>query len=258
MYPLLATFRYVLITAIRDRMVAAILIGQAAVMGAAAFLASSALSEGQAMGLSLAGEGLRGVMVLGLITFISFHVRRMDETREIEAILARPISRAAFVLAYYSAYAGIGLLLTLAAPVLLVAILHAGGAGLLEWQASLMLEGLIVVAIALFCALSLGSATASVLAAVGLYLLSRMGAFFRAIAEAHTGLLSSDHGDTAARWVIDGIVAVLPRVDLFGQGRWLVYGPGGGWGLQELVVQTVVIVALLLAATIRDAYVKRY
>lgn len=257
MYPLLATLRYVLITAVRDRMVAAILIGQAAVVGGAALLAAAALDEGRATGLAIAGEGLRGIMTLGLITFISFHLRRMEETREIETILTRPISRTAFVLAYYCAYAGIGLLLTLAAPVLLSLVLQAGGAGLVEWQASLMLESLIIVAIALFCALSLGSATASVLAGIGLYLLARMGAFFRAISEAHTALLANDGRDKAARWIIEGVTAVLPRLDLFGQGSWLVHGAGGAWGLKELGLQTSVIVALLLAATIRDIHVKQ-
>ncbi len=258
MNALVATFRYVLITAIRDRMVAAILVAQFAILGGASLMASSVLAEGQAMGLAMAGEGFRGVMVMGLITFISFHVRRMEETREIEAILTRPISRATFVLAYFTGYAGIAALLSLVAGPLLLAGFAPGALGLAEWQASLVLECLIVVAIALFCALSLGSATASVLAATGLYLLGRLGAFFRGIAEGHTGTLSNSVTDHAARWTIEALTSLLPRLDLFGQGRWLVYGPGGGWGLGVLGLQTVIIVPVLLLATIRDLHVKRY
>jgi hypothetical protein len=258
MNALWATFRYVLITAVRDRMVAAILAGHVAVLGGAVLMAASALAEGRYTGLAMAGEGMRAVMVLGLITFISFHVRRMEETREIEAILTRPISRPAFVLAYFAAYAGIGALLALSAAPLLAATFSAGGAGLMEWQASLVLECLIVVALALFCALSLGSATASVMAAVGLYALFRLGAFFRAIAENHTGILAHPGADRAATWVVEALAGVLPRLDLFGQGRWLIYGPGGGWGLPELLLQTAVTVTLLLLATIRDLHVKRY
>jgi len=258
MNALIVTFRYVLITAIRDRMVAAILVAQLAILGGASLMASSALAEGQAMGLAMAGEGFRAVMVIGLITFISFHVRRMEETREIEAILTRPISRATFVIAYFIGYAGIAALLSLVAGPLLLAGFAAGGPGLAEWQASLVLECLIVVAIALFCALSLGSATASVMAGTGLYMLGRLGAFFRAIAEAHTGVLTNSGADRVARWTIEALTAVLPRLDLFGQGRWLVYGPGGGWGLTTLALQTVIIVPLLLLATVRDLQIKRY
>jgi len=258
MNALITTLRYVLVTAIRDRMVSAIIIAQMAVLGGASLMAASALAEGRATGLAMAGEGFRIVMMLGLITFISFHVQRMEETREIEAILTRPISRATFVLAYYTAYAGIGVLLSLCAAPLLMAGLAAGGAGLFEWQVSVGLECLIVVAIALFCALSLRSATASVLAGIGLYVFARLAAFFRAIAESHTGLSSSDQIDSATTWIIKGIAAAVPRLDLFGQGRWLVYGPGGGWGLPELLLQTAIIVPLLLAATIRDMHVRRY
>ena len=258
MNALSATFRYVLITAIRDRMVAAILAGQLAVLGAASLMAASALAEGRATGLAMAGEGMRAVMVLGLITFISFHVRRMEETREIEAILTRPISRPAFVFAYFGAYAGIAALLVLCAAPLLFLAFAADGAGLAEWQVSLLLECLIVVGIALFAALSLASATASVMAAVGLYGICRLGAFFRAISENHTGVLDHPGADRVANWIVEGLAAVLPRLDLFGQGRWLVYGPGGGWGLAELLLQTVVTVPLLLLATISDLKIKRY
>jgi len=258
MNALAATFRYVLITAIRDRMVAAILAGHIAVLGGAALMAASALTEGRYTGLAMAGEAMRAVMVLGLITFISFHVRRMEETREIEAILTRPISRWAFVLAYFGAYAGIAVLLALCTAPLLFFAFSANGMGLIEWQASLLLECLIIVAISLFCALSLGSATASVMGGVGLYAICRLGAFFRAISENHTGILDQPGADRIANWVVEGLAAVLPRLDLFGQGRWLIYGPGGGWGVRELLVQAAITVPLLLLATIRDLTIKRY
>ncbi|HIJ63610.1 MAG TPA: hypothetical protein HPQ04_13025 [Rhodospirillaceae bacterium] len=253
-----ATLRYVLITAIRDRFVAAIAVALAAAVGAAALLGASAVAEGQALALAYAGEMIRLVLVLGLITFISFHVRRMHETREIEAILARPISRATFVLAYYTAYSTIALGLSLLASPLLMLVLGAGGAGLAEWQASLMLECLVVVGLALFAAMSLESATAAVLAALGFYVLGRSAAVLRAIAEAGTAIFGQDALNLAARWVSDVIALLMPRLDLFGQSRWLVYGPGGGWGLSELLLQTLIYAPLLLAATIRDLDARRF
>ena len=153
--PMVATLRYVLITAIRDRLVVVLLLALAGAVGGAMFLAASALGEQQAFGLSFASELTRVILVLGLITFISFHIRRMHETREIEAILARPISRAAFVLAYFTAYAAIALLLAIVAPLLLLVAFSAGGPGLAEWAGSLVLEGFIVVALGLFCAMTL-------------------------------------------------------------------------------------------------------
>ncbi|PKU26515.1 hypothetical protein [Telmatospirillum siberiense] len=255
---MLTTLRYVLITAIRDRLIAAFLVALVAGVGGATFLAASALAEKREFGLAFGGELTRMILVLGLITFISFHVRRMYETREIEAILARPISRTSFVLAYFGAYALIALLLSIVAPLLLMVAFSANGAGLMEWGVSLTLEGFIVVAIALFCAMSLESAGASVMAALGFYLLARSAAFLHAITVSHTASFDQALLNDVNRWVVEIIAAVMPRIDLFGQSRWLVYGPGGGWGLRELAVQTAIYLPLLLAATIRDLHVKRF
>lgn len=255
---MLTTLRYVLITAVRDRLILVLLVALMAAAGAASFLAASAIAEKREFGLAFGGELTRLILVLGMITFISFHIRRMHETREIEAILARPISRATFVLAYFVAYAGIALLLSLLAPAFLLVGFSANGPGLIEWMVSLILEGFVVVAIGLFCAMSLESATASVVAALGFYILARSSAFFRAIVENHTATFDQPLWNDLSRWVMEGIATLMPRIDLFGQSRWLVYGPGGGWGIKELAVQTAIYVPLLLAATIRDLQIKRF
>ena len=255
---MVATFRYILITAVRDRFVAAIVLALLSAVLSAALLGSSAVAEGQALALAFAGEGVRVILVLGLITFISFHVRRLHETREIEAILARPIARWTLVLACFAAYSVIALALAVLATPLLALLLGAGGLGLAEWQISMMLECLLVVGLALFAAMALESATAAVLVALGFYLLGRSAAVFRAIADAGTGALDQDYLNLGAYWVTEAIALVMPRLDLFGQSRWLVYGPGGGWGLSEMAVQTLIFAPLLLAATIRDLNAKRF
>jgi hypothetical protein len=148
--------------------------------------------------------------------------------------------------------------LALVAPVLLALAFSADGLGLLQWGGSLILESILVVAIALFCAMALENATASVMTALGFYVLARSAAFFRSIAENQTGVFEQLLVNDINRLVMEGIAVVMPRLDLFGQSRWLVYGPGGGWGLRELVIQTTVYLPLLLAATIRDLSVKRF
>lgn len=253
-----ATLRYILLTASRDRFILAILVALLAGVGAAVFFGSSALAEKRELGLAYAGEFIRLTLVLGLVTFISFHLRRLYETREVEAILARPISRTRFVLACFLGYAGIALLLAIVATPLLMLSLQAGGPGLAEWEASLGLEACIVVALTMFCAMTLESATATVLASLGFYGLGRSAAAFRAIAENGTGATDHQAVNHLARWVTEGMAAVMPRLDLFGQSSWLVHGSGGGWGIRELLVQTAIYVPLLLLATVRDLHVKRF
>lgn len=253
-----ATFRYVLLTAIRDRFPVAIIIALVAVTAVCALIATSTLTEGMQTGLAYAGEFYRGVLVLGLVTFISFHVRALHETREIEAILSRPISRAAFVVAYYAAFAVLAMVLSLVTAPLMMSALSARGLGLAEWAGSMVLESWIVAALALFCAMALNSATASVMVSLGFYLLGRTAQFFLAIAISGYGASSDEGVNVGSQGVMIVIATIMPRFDLFGQSRWLVYGPGGGWGLSVLLLQTAIYVPLLLLATTRDLQVRRF
>jgi len=253
-----ATFRYVLLTAIRDRFPIAIIVALMAVTAVCVLIASSTLTEGRQTGLAYAGEFDRGILVLGLVTFISFHVRSLHETREIEAILSRPISRGAFVLAYYAAFAVLAMALTVVTAPLLMAGLAATGVGLAEWEASMVLESWVVAALALFCAMALSSATAAVLVGLGFYLLGRTAQFFLAIAVSGTGASENQGMAAGAQGVMAVIATVMPRLDLFSQSRWLVYGPGGGWGLGVLLLQAAIYIPLLLLATARDLQVKRF
>ena len=257
-----ATIRYVLITAIRDRFLIAIVIALLAMIGLCRMLASTALAEGQALGLSFGGELSRAILVLGLSIFICFHVRRLHETREIEAILARPISRTGFVLGYYAGFASVALLLAIIVAPLLFAGLGARGIGLLEWEASLLLESLIVVAIGLFAAMAIAAPAGAVMVTVGLYGLGRMGAYLLAIAHSGSGAVDAEGVNRTADTVMDFVAAVMPRLDLFGQSSWLVNGPGGGgaanWGVGILVLQVAIYVPLLLLATVRDLHVKSF
>lgn len=253
-----ATFRYVLLTAIRDRFPVAILVALVAITALGVLIAASTLAEGAQTGLAFIGEFDRAALVLGLVTFVCFHVRGLHETREIEAILSRPISRIAFVVAYYSAFAVLAAVLSLLTAPLMMAALGANGIGLAMWVASLVLEMWITLSLALFCAMALSSATAAVMVTLGFYLLGRTARFFLAIAVSGTGASDQEGINQGAHGVMAIIAAIMPRLDLFGQSRWLIYGPGGGWGVGILLLQTAIYVPLLLAATARDLEVRRF
>ena len=253
-----ATFRYVLLTAMRDRFPVAILVALIAVTALGLLISASTLSEGRQTALALVAEFFRAALVLGLVTFVCFHVRSLHETREIEAILSRPISRVAFVIAYYGAFALLAAgLAALTVPLLMVS-LGANGVGMLMWAASLALELWITVGLALFCAMALSSATAAVMVALGFYLLGRTARFFLAIAVSGTGASDQEGVNQGAQGVMAVVAAIMPRLDLFGQSRWLVYGPGGGWGIDILLLQTAIYVPLLVAATARDLHVRKF
>jgi len=253
-----ATLRYILITTLRDRIVLAISLALLAATGIGAFFGAAALAEGRQLGLAYGGEISRFVLALGLIAFVSFHIRRMHETREIEAILARPISRASFVFACFLAYAFVAVLLALETVPLMMLVFGAQGAGFLVWEASLLLECCIIIAMALFCSMALSSAGGALLASFGFYAFGRSAMFFFDIARNGTGATYQGETNQALNGMIDVLASLAPRLDLFGQSQWLIYGPGGGWGIGTLLLQTAIYVPLLLGATIRDLQIKRF
>lgn len=250
-----ATFRYVLFTALRDRLLVALVGVLTLILLVSSYLDEMALAEGKALALAYAGAGTRLALVLGLIIFISFHVRRLYETREIETILARPIARESFLLGYAGGLAVAALLLALPVAAAL-GLLGADSGGLALWTLSQVLECLIVVALGLFAAIILESAVAASLAAFAFYAMARLVTFFLDIGEKGAGQADSAF-TIAMTWIIKGLAVLMPRLDLYGQTSWLIYGPEPG-AAKIVLTQAAVYLPLLLAATMIDLRRKRF
>ncbi len=249
--------RYILITAVRDRLFVGLLgaLVLAAVISRA--MGYTAMLEPEQMTLTLSAAISRMILAVGLIVFVCFHVRHAFDSKEIDVLLSRPISRANLVLSYWLGFALIAMLLVL--PV--YAILYINGLlnlqGYLNWSASLLLEMFMVVAISLFAAFTLSSAVSSVLASLGIDVWSRMLGFF--VAKAENGVLFSDADvNNTLEYMIDGISLIIPRLDFFGKSNWLVYGIELNWEHFLYVAQAGVFVPLLIVLTIIDFKRKQF
>src|ERR1700742_5060040 len=107
-----ATIHWVFLTALRDRLFGGVFVMLALAIGVSMVLGTSALIEKMEMAVSFAAGAGRLILVLGLTIFIAFHVQRMFETREVEAVLSRAISRIRFVFAYWLGFAMLALLMS--------------------------------------------------------------------------------------------------------------------------------------------------
>lgn len=244
---MIATLRFVLLTALRDRLFAGLFTMVALGFALAIYLGDAALVEKGQTTVVYAGGAARTLLILGLIIFQAFHVQRLYETREIEAILSRAISRDQFILAYWAGFALVAVLLAL--PIIaFVMLFQWSGQGTVWWSLSLIMECFVVVAFAIFAGITLERAVPAVFATVGFYVLSRLMSFFLSISES-----TPREGINVITVPLSDFVALLlPRLDLFSQTRWLVYGPGAQESLTLLVVQTLVFVPLLLLAATFD------
>lgn len=252
---MLINIRYILITALRDWLFIGLLAGVLFATFISATLGGTAFLEEKEMTLTFAAGAARLILMIGLIVFVCFHIRSAFDTKEIDVILSRPITRPNLVIAYWLGFALVSLLLTVPVVAIMGLIGVLSWQGFIGWAISLLLEGGLVVALALFSALALRSAVASVLACMGFYVLSRMMAYFVLTAE------SNAFGASAyafLKYPLIAISALVPRLDFFSKTDWLIYGFDSTQDWLLFAVQAAIFIPLLIVASIVDFRRKQF
>jgi ABC-type transport system involved in multi-copper enzyme maturation permease subunit len=210
--------RYALVEALRSGLpwlAAACVLG---VLGLAGFLSRVAIVEAAALQASAAGALLRACAVFLIAAHVVASVSREANDKGLELALALPVSRPAYYIGKLAGFSCTGAIL--AAFFALPLLVWAQPADLALWWLSLVAEAALVAAAALFFASAMAQTLAALAAAAGLYLLGRSMAAIQAIASAPQA------GDSlaAARWFVDALALLLPRLDAATRSDWLVYG----------------------------------
>jgi len=250
--------RYVLLTATRDRLFFGLLIGVLAAAYISNALGSTAMLEAEQMALSFTAASARVIIMIGLIVFIGFHMKNAFEAREIDVLLSRPISRTTLVLSYWLGFATVALLLVLPTVILIAIIGTLNKTGFMLWSLSLFLEALFVVSMTLFAALTIRSGVGTVLASLAMYTLSRMMGFFVVATKSGGMLFQSAEVGTGARWLMNAISTIVPRLDFYAKSSWLVYGVKTYDALYLFLMQSAVFIPLLIAASVIDFKRKQF
>ncbi len=247
--------RYILLTAMRDWFFWVLLVGVLCAASIAGLLGSTAFLESQEMTITYAAGSSRVMLMLGLIVFVCFHIRSAFDTKEIDVILSRPISRGNLVVAYWLGFMLVAVILLLPIVVIVGLVGAPSMSGFGYWVLSLLLEAGIVVSLALFSAFALRSAVTSVLGCMGLYVVSRMMVFFVMTAE---NPMFNNLKYIWLRFLLQGISSVVPRLDFFGKSEWLIYGVKSSTELQVFILQAAIFIPLLLVASILDFKRKQF
>ena len=222
--------QYILTAAVRDKLLLTLFLMIVTGAAVAIFLGSASVTEKESFALVFGSAGLRFLSVIGLVLFCCFYIRRSFDTKEVEFLLARPISRLTFLFSHAAAFIILSLVIGLATFVAVALIGKPNIEGLVLWGASIIFELMMMSTAALFFSMVVSSAAGSALATLGLYVLARLIGMLIGIAQQ-----APENIFYAILNNIMNLVSVfIPRLDITGQTSWLVYGYTGSGGNLEL------------------------
>lgn len=244
----LTVARYVLVEARRSALpwlAAACLL---AALGLAGFLSQVAITEASALQASVCAALLRAGAVFLVAAHVAASVVREANDKGLELALALPMPRAAWYLGKLLGFAGAGALIAALFALPLLAWARPGDVA--AWWLALAAETAVVAAAALFFASALGQTVAAIAGALGLYLLARSISAIQMIAGSP---LTGESGIAdAARWAVEAIALLLPRLDSVARGEWLLYGAPEAAQLALSLAGLAIYFALLAAAGLFD------
>jgi ABC-type transport system involved in multi-copper enzyme maturation permease subunit len=240
--------RFVLLEARRGGLPWLAVASIAVALGLAAFLSQVAVTESLALQASIVAALLRACAVFLIAAHVASSTLRELNDRELERMLSLPLSRSTQYLGRLAGFAvcGVALAAACAAPLLLWA--SAGRVAL--WGLSLACESALVAAAALFFSITLAQLVPAIAATAGLYLLARSMAAIQMMASGPLADSSLPH--ELARWAVEGIALLLPRLDAMTRTAWLLYDAPQAADYAAGLAGLMLYVGLLIAAGLFD------
>ena len=220
----------------------------AAAFGLAAFLSQVALTESRALQTVLLAALLRACAVFLVAAQVAASTLREISDKGLEQMLSLPLSRGTQYLGRLAGHVACGAVLALAFALALLPWAPPDAVAL--WGLSLACELALVAAAALFFAMTLTQVVPAIAATIGLYLLSRSMAAIQAIA-AGPGVDDSV-ASSAARFCVDAIALLLPRLESVTRSEWLLYGLPSGGAAAAALAGLALYAGLLAAAGLFD------
>jgi hypothetical protein len=214
----------------------------------AVFLSQVALTESGALQAAIVAAVLRACAVFLIATHVAASVLREINDKGLELMLSLPLARSAQYAGRFFGFAacGIALALFFALPLLL----WSPASAVAYWAGSLALEVAVMAAATLFFAMSLGQLLPAIAASAGFYLLARTMAAIQAIAAGP--LRDESLADRFARWAVDAVALLFPRLDSVTRSEWLLYGTPAPSAYAAAVGGLVLYALLLIAAGLFD------
>jgi ABC-type transport system involved in multi-copper enzyme maturation permease subunit len=257
-----SVIHYALLTAMRDYLFVGLIAAFFIASLVSYFLGGTALVEQSEMITSYVAGSNRVILIAGMIIFISVQIKRLFDTKEIDVIITRPISRITFLLSYIIAFAIIAFILCLVAMIMLIIFTKSFNLSLAIWGISLFVEAIMVICFTLVASLILKSATSAILLASAFYCMSRMVGFFITMVKDTVQISDVSTLELFAKWFGEIIIKTtsifFPRLDLFTKTSWLIYGSSVEEHFILIIMQAAIYIPLLIMLAIIDFSRKQF
>lgn len=247
--------KYNLTAAVKDKILISFILLVAVGVSLSIFLGSSSVTEKDQVSLVFTASMLRFSSVMTLVLAIVFYVRKSFDTRDVEFMLTRPISRFQYLLSHFFAFFIIAATISMLCMLTLFFMpIENNMSGLLLWTGSLLVELLIMVSVSIFFSFVMSSAVTGALITVAFYVLARMMGGILGVINATP--------ETSIMLLMEKLMLFIsifiPRLDLLGQGSWLIYNDTTVIGWPFIIVQGIVFLGVVFIATLIDFKNKQF
>lgn len=248
---------YVMLSAIRDKLLLGLFVAIIAIFGVSNLIGFTATSEETLMQAVIFGGTVRLLLVFGMIIFICFHINKSYENKEISFILSKNISREKFLLSYWISFNLIALSLLLFFLLIFLFFCEYNLLGTLQWIVSILFEIMLITMFSILASFILQSAVFSVFVASGFYIVARLMGFFVNINLITGNSKIYNFFLELSQILSKAISSLIPRLDLFGQTKWLIYGADFSV-LKIITLQFIIYILIMFVMAFYDFRKKQF
>ncbi len=253
---MLSILRYVLLSAVRNRLYIGLFVTLISSFSFSIFLGSTSLVEQQQTISAYVAGSSRAILAIGMVLFVCLNIARAFENKEVEFVISKAISRQQFILGYLGGFFIAALLIFLLLILAMFFVLKPDFVGLAAWSLTILLEIFILISFSMLSSLILKNSFLAIMSSFGFYIISRlMGVFVMAInlpeniAEAKSNIFASG---------LKILSSLFPRLDFFAQSSWLSYGISDFTNFKIILLQSVIYIPLMIFMAFHDFKKKQF
>ena len=247
--------RYTVLEALRTRLPLTVAVVAAVLLAASFFVREIAITESLRFQTAFYAATMRFATVFLASLYVIASIAREFQDKGLDMVLALDLPRGHYIAGKLAGFIVLAFAMAAAAAVPL--LLFAGATSVVQWSVSLAAELALIVALALFCAVTFSQLMPAASFVLGFYVFARAIAAVRLIGENPiAGADALSHKVTAG--LIEALALIQPSLDRWTRTAWLVDDPARWSDVGAILAQGALFVIVLATAAMFDLYRRNF